>query len=139
MIVVVDSSVLVGACRGSPACAAVAAACIRGEHSPLMGAALLAELESVFARDEPWRSARLGPRERGEVLDAFLASCAWTRIYFAWRPNLRDEGDNHLIELAVAGGADRIITRNSRDFAGMELKFPRILVVTPESFLKEIR
>lgn len=31
-----------------------------------------------------------------------LPPSAWTRIYFGWRPNLRDEADNHLVELAVA-------------------------------------
>jgi len=39
------------------------------------------------------------------------------RIYFLWRPNLRDEADNHLVELAVAGGAQAVVTRNKRDFA----------------------
>jgi hypothetical protein len=29
-----------------------------------------------------------------------------------WRPNLRDEGDNHLVELAIAGGAEAIVTYN---------------------------
>ena len=52
-------------------------------------------------------------------------------------PNLRDEGDNHVAELAIAGGAERIITRNLRDFAPMELRFPNLVVRTPEDFLKE--
>lgn len=59
------------------------------------------------------------------MLNIFLASCTWTRIYFGWRPNLRDEADNHLVELAVAGGAGYIVTRNVRDLVSMELKFPR--------------
>jgi predicted nucleic acid-binding protein len=51
--------------------------------------------------------------------------------------NLRDEDDNHLVELAVAGGADCIITRNVRDLVSMELKFPALAVRTPEVFLRE--
>lgn len=65
------------------------------------------------------------------------AACSWTRIFFGWRPNLRDEGDHHLVELAVAGGAGCIVTRNVRDLIAMELKFPALAVGTPEQFMKE--
>jgi hypothetical protein len=34
---------------------------------------------------------------------------------FLWRPNLPDEADNHVIELAVAGGASAVVTNNVRD------------------------
>ena len=53
--------------------------------------------------DEP------GP-EREAVLDAFLKVCQWTRIYFSWRPNLRDESDNHLVELAVAAADKALVS-----------------------------
>lgn len=36
-------------------------------------------------------------------------------MFYAWRPNLPDEADKHLIELAVAAQADAIVTRNLRD------------------------
>ena len=49
-----------------------------------------------------------------------------------------NEADNHLVELAVAGGARYIVTRNLRDVARMELNFPELRVVSPEDFLKEI-
>jgi len=59
-------------------------------------------------------------------------------IYFGWRPNLPDEGDNHLVELAVAGAASHIVTRNLRDLRQAELKFPMIKVLGPDLFLKEL-
>jgi predicted nucleic acid-binding protein len=46
-----------------------------------------------------------------------------------------DEGDNHLIELAVAGHADCIVSRNIKDLVTGELSFPRIAILTPEQFL----
>ena len=58
-------------------------------------------------------------------------------MYFAWRPNLRDESDNHLVELAVAGGARAIVTKNVRDFGRMELRFPDLRVLTPAGLIKE--
>lgn len=103
-----------------------------------MGAALFAEYEDVLGRAELFEGCRLSAGERDELLNIFLATCAWTRIYYAWRPNLPDEADNHLVELAVAGGAGFIVTRNLRDVSRMELRFPGLRVVGPEEFLKEI-
>ena len=109
------------------------------ERLPLLGAALFAEYEEVLGRAELFKSSRLTEAERDELLDIFLAACTWTRIYFAWRPNLPDEADNHLVELAVAGGARFVVTRNLRDVARMELRFPELRVLDPEDFLKEIK
>ncbi len=100
-----------------------------------MGAALLGEYEDVLGRSALFAKSRLSPAERSELLDIFLATCRWTRIYYGWRPNLRDEGDNHLVELAVAGGATHIVTHNLRDLTGMELRFPGLAVATPTQLL----
>jgi putative PIN family toxin of toxin-antitoxin system len=136
--VVVDTNIFVGACLGQGKARDVVAACLRQQCQPLMGAALLAEYEDVLGRSELFQKSRLNAAEREELLDIFLASCEWTRIYFGWRPNLPDEGDNHLVELAVAGGARYIVTRNLRDVARMELKFPDLRVLSPEDFLEEL-
>ena len=139
MLILVDTNIFVSACLGNGASNEVVAACLRGEHTPLMGTALLAEYEDVLGRAELFRKSRLSPAERAELLDIFLATCRWTRIYFGWRPNAPDEGDNHLVELAVAGGAERIVTLNLRDLSRLELKFPEIVAVTPGQFLKEMK
>lgn len=84
-----------------------------------------------------WSSGcHLPKHERNELLDIFLNCCRWTSIYYGWRPNLRDEGDNHLLELAVAGQAHCIVTRNIKDLRGGELLFPEILLLTSEEFLR---
>jgi predicted nucleic acid-binding protein len=77
--------------------------------------------------------------EREELLEIFLATCRWTRIYFGWRPNLKDEADNHLIELAIAGGASKVITANVRDFVRAELLFPTLQVLTAAQLLRETK
>jgi predicted nucleic acid-binding protein len=76
-------------------------------------------------------------QSREELFDIFSAHCEWIRVYYQWRPNLKDEADNHLIELAVAGNAKCIVTRNMKDFATGQLAFPHIKILTPEAFLKE--
>ena len=108
-----------------------------GRYRPLIGAALFAEYESVLEREALFEGCVLSPRQRGRLLDDFLSVCRWTRVYFAWRPNLRDESDNHLVELAVAGGARAIVTKNVRDFGRMELRFPDLRVLTPADLIKE--
>ena len=52
-------------------------------------------------------------------------------------PESADEGDNHLLELAVAGAADRIVTYNYRHLSRAELKCPGVRIVSPASLLKE--
>jgi len=103
-----------------------------------MGVALLAEYEDVLARDALLAASRLSRGEREELLDIFIARCEWTRVYFAWRTNLADEADNHLIELAVIGAASFVVSRNLRDLARAELKFPGLRCLDPVAFLKEL-
>jgi predicted nucleic acid-binding protein len=103
-----------------------------------MGAALYAEYESLLSREPLFRRCILDGSQREAVLDAFLSVCRWTVIYFSWRPNLRDEADNHLVELAVAGGASAVVTKNARDFRSAELHFPGLRMLQPEELLKEL-
>ncbi len=138
MRVVLDTNVFVGACIGTGACNAVVRASLTQRFTPLMGAALFVEYEAVLARDALFAGSCLGSAERSELLDIFLAGCEWTRVYFLWRPNLPDESDNHLFELAVAGGADFIVSRNMRDLKTPGLRFPGLQVMSPEDFLKEL-
>ena len=117
---------------------AVVRACLEHRLVPLMGVALLTEFEATLSRDELFARSRLDAAERSMLLDTFLALCEWTRVYFLWRPNLKDESDNHLIELAVAGDADVVVTRNLRDLRGAELRFEPLRILSPEDFLKEL-
>ena len=138
MRIVIDTNVFVGACMGVGASNAVVRACLEHRLVPLMGVALLTEFEATLSRDELFARSRLDAAERRMLLDTFLALCEWTRVYFLWRPNLKDECDNHLIELAVAGDADVVVTRNLRDLRGAELHFEPLRILSPEDFLKEL-
>lgn len=139
MRVVLDTNIFIGACMGMGAANRTLAACLKGIATPLMGTALFNEYEAVLGRSELFERSRLNIEEREKLLDIFLARCEWVKIYYAWRPNLRDEGDNHLVELAIAGSADRIVTRNLRDFHQMELRFPSLKVCAPEVFLEDLQ
>jgi predicted nucleic acid-binding protein len=60
-------------------------------------------------------------------------SCSEKKL---WRPNLKDEADNHLIELAVAGNAQIIVTKNVKDFQNAELVFPNLSILRPEEIIR---
>ena len=112
-------------------------ACFEGKAQPVIGESLFLEYEDVLARPRLMARSPLNRAGRRKLLEAFLSVCAWVDVYFAWRPNLPDEGDNHLIELAVAGGAGFIVTNNIADLRGGELRFPQIQVMRPWEFMKE--
>lgn len=137
-VIVVDTSIFVAALLG-PAGASreVLRRCLRGSYQPLMGAALMNEYDAVLSRAALFKKCALTAEQREELLDAFLNVCRWTRIYYTWRPNLPDEADNHVVELAIAGGAEAIVTKNVRDFKGAELRFTGLRVVRPEDLIAE--
>jgi predicted nucleic acid-binding protein len=66
-----------------------------------------------------------------------MAVCRMTDIYYLWRPNLPDEADNHVLELAVAARAAAIVTHNRADFVRSELRFPELRILAPAELLKE--
>lgn len=134
--VVVDTNVLAGAflSKGGGSNREVIRRCLKREAQPVLGVKLFNEYEAVLGRADLMRKCPLTPKDRLALLEAFLSTCEWVRVYYLWRPNLPDEADNHLIELAVAGAADAIITNNTRDMAGGDLHFPETRIVTPKQF-----
>lgn len=137
MKIVLDTNILVKACKGSYHANRLLAACLQGKFTPLVSVTLLAEYEDVLARESLFCDDKLSLAERSELLDAILSISQWVRIFYLWRPNLKDEGDNHLIELAVAGGAKYIVSHNAKDFRSSELDFD-IDVITPIQLLEEL-
>jgi putative PIN family toxin of toxin-antitoxin system len=137
--VVIDTSVFAGALVGGTGYnRRVIRACLSGRLKPLMGQALFLEYEDVLSRSAIFRTSPLSRQERQELFAAFLSVCEWVQIYFSWRPNLPDEADNHIVELAVAGGAAMIVTNNLRDFQGADLRFPDLRMVAPRELVKEL-
>ena len=102
-----------------------------------MSLPLFSEYRDVMGREALFESCVLPPEKRRALFAAFIAVCQKTQIYFLWRPNLLDEGDKHVIELAVAAEAQAIVTHNLADFARSELRFPALRVLTPAQLLKE--
>ena len=134
--IVVDTNVMISALLNpDSAPREVLRRCFEQSVTPLMGNALLAEYEAVVRRDALFERSLLSLDERIEFLDDFFSVCDWVSVYYLWRPNLIDEADNHLLELAVAGGAQDIVTGNVKDFERTSLRFPSIDILTPRDFV----
>ncbi|MBL6617364.1 MAG: putative toxin-antitoxin system toxin component, PIN family [Reyranella sp.] len=78
---------------------------------------LLFEYEAVMTRPEHLRAARLSLADVSALLDAVAATAEPVRLAYLWRPALRDVDDDMVLETAVNGAADGIVTFNRRDFA----------------------
>lgn len=139
MKIVIDTNVFISALltkRGNYARKIIELALL-GQIQPVMGEALFNEYFDVMNRQDILLRCPLDADERIEFLAAFLSCCEWRKIYYVWRPNLRDEGDNHVIELAIAGGANYIITNNIKDLTSGELQFDQLRILTPQDFIEE--
>jgi len=111
-------------------------ACLERRIRQLIGQTLFLEYEDVLSRPGIFRRSPLTTRERSELFAACLSVSEWVDIYFSWRPNLKDENDNHVVELAVAGTASMIVTNNVRDFRAPELRFSQFRIVTPRQLIE---
>ena len=135
--IVIDTSVFISALIGprGPSRELIRR-CLRGDYQPLMGNALFCEYESVLKSRRILEQCPLSSDEIEALQQAFMSISKWTSIYYNWRPNLRDEADNHLIELAIAGNASTIATNNVKDFRDTNLLFPELTIERPEAILR---
>lgn len=94
------------------------------------------ESQDVLTRDTSLKDFELQLND----VEKFLRFIAYIgkpfEIYFLLRPNLKDEKDNKIVELAVTSQSDYLITSNVKDFKNAELKFDQLKIITPSEFVK---
>ena len=99
---------------------------------------LLTEYEDVLTRDKNLKQYNgLSKVDIEKFLDDVCFISHHQKIYFLWRPFLRDRNDDMVLEVAANANARAIITFNPKDFNGVEEKF-NILILTPKQFLEKI-
>jgi putative PIN family toxin of toxin-antitoxin system len=127
MKLVLDTDVLVAAVRSRQgASAAWLRAGLRREAEMLVSVPLMVQYESVILRPEHRAASGLSVGELGELLDAIAAVATPVTISYLWRPMLRDPEDELVLETAVNGNADLLLTFNERDYAGAHTFAPII-------------
>ena len=99
---------------------------------------LAIEYEAVCSRAEHLSAAGFGAAEVGVFLDALLGMIEPAEVWFLWRPQLRDPGDELVLEAAVNSGAEAIVGFNRRDFEPAVKRFG-IMFLTPGEALRRLR
>ena len=99
--------------------------------------ALFLEYESVLKRTVQMTVHGMPLSETDQLLQEFAALLEPIDVHFQWRPQLSDPGDELVLEAAINGHADALITYNVRDFAAAS-RFG-LLVLRPAEFLKGLR
>lgn len=59
-----------------------------------------------------------------------------TKIFYLWRPFLKDPFDDHILEVTIHSDADTIVTFNKKDF--YEAENLGIKILTPKEFLEKL-
>lgn len=124
MRLVLDTNVIVAAMRSpTGASAALLRAARRGDPVLLANVALALEYEATCLLAEHRLAAGLDLAACTIFIDAVLAMVEPVESYFLWRPQLRDPADELVLEAAVNGRADAIVTFNRKDFGAAPAKF----------------
>ena len=138
MRLVLDTSVLVAAFRsGSGASRRILEAALGGRFVLLLSVPLMLEYESVLTRAEHLETSGLSVTEVNSVLDALAAVGEPVRLPFHWRPILRAANDDMVLEAAVNGRADGLVTFNDRDFLPVRAEF-NIRIFSPRDLIRKL-
>jgi putative PIN family toxin of toxin-antitoxin system len=135
--VVLDTSVVVAALRSRiGASNEVLRLVARRRITALATPALFLEYEDVLMRPEQSAVHGLNVREIERVLAALASAVEPVTVHIAWRPQLRDPSDEMVLEAAINGQADALVTFNVKDF--IPAKRFGLSVVRPADLLDKV-
>jgi putative PIN family toxin of toxin-antitoxin system len=136
---VLNTNVVVAAMR-SPrgASAAILRAARRRRATLLVSVPLALEYEAVCRRAEHRLAAGLTDREVETFVDAVIAMADPVEIHFLWRPQLRDPADEMVLEVAINGRADALVTFDRRHYGPAPAQFG-IDTMLPRDAMARIR
>jgi putative PIN family toxin of toxin-antitoxin system len=138
MRVVLDTCVLVAGLRSQlGASNRVLLAVAEGRCTPLVTTAVFLEYEAVLLRAEQRLATGMTPEDVEGFLAAFASAADPVELNFLWRPQLRDPADELMLEAAVNGRAEALVTHNVGDFEPATERFG-VRTLTPGAFLREL-
>ena len=108
-----------------------------GRLRMLATSALFLEYEDVLKRPEQRQISGLTLGDVDELLAALAALIEPVEVHLLWRPQLRDPDDEMVLEAAINGRADALVTHNTRDFSAATACFG-IRLAKPAEILKEL-
>lgn len=134
---VFDTATMVAAIRSEAgASRRLLTSVIKGRRLTLLvSVPLVLEYEAVMTRSEHLAASGLTVADIEEPIDGLVNVAEHVRLSFRWRPMVRDADDDMVLEAAVNGRADGIVTFNKRDF-GMAAQQFGIAVMSPGEAIK---
>lgn len=117
----------------SGASAGLLEAALAARVTLLANVALMLEYEAVCLRADHLAAAGLSEHEGMVFLDGVAALVEPVLSHFVWRPQLRDPEDEMVLEAAVNGAADALVTFNRRDFGAVPAMFGVRLLLPREA------
>jgi putative PIN family toxin of toxin-antitoxin system len=136
---VLDTNVLVAALRSDRgASRKLLLAALDREIQVIASVPLIIEYEAVLTRPHNLAAIGLSIEEMNVVLDAVAAVAEPVLLHFHWRPQLKDPADEMVLETAVNGRADRLVTFDLRHLRPAARAFG-VPAVTPPEAWKEIQ
>jgi putative PIN family toxin of toxin-antitoxin system len=136
---VLDTSIVVAALRSAAGAANAVLREVAFERiRPLVTTALFLEYEAVLKRPEHRIVHGLDVAGVDRFLAALASASEPVEISFQWRPQMSDANDEMVLEAAVNGQADMIVTHNVKDFVVAAKRFG-LPVRRPGELLQEMR
>jgi putative PIN family toxin of toxin-antitoxin system len=139
MKLVFDTDILVAALRSRMGASnALLRALRQGQVEAVASLPMLLEYEAVLMRPEQRQRTGMSVQDVNVFLDGLAALLTPVTPYFLWRPMLRDPDDEMVLDAAVSGRAEVIVTFNVRDFLPEARRFD-LDVLTPADVLRRLR
>ena len=136
---VLDTDVVVAALRSpSGASAAILRRLDDGFGTLLLSVPLALEYEAICQLPEHRLATGLSSEQAEAFVNGIIAIAEPVQAHYRWRPLLRDPGDEMVLETAVNGQADALITFNRRDYGTAPSAFG-IDVLLPREALQRMR
>lgn len=137
MQLVLDTNVMVAAFRSRRGASNVLLhLAIAGRFKPLCSTALFLEYEAVLSREETRAVTGHSLADVQTVMAGFALLAEPVELSFRMRPMLKDSDDEMVLEAALNGRADAIVTHNVRDFApALQLGFE---IVRPGEMVRRL-
>jgi len=136
---VLDTAVIVAASRSDAGASRQLVLAALGKRFELiLSVPLVLEYEAVLKRPAQLTALHGTVQEIDKLLDALISVAKPVYRSFFWRPLLRDADDDMVLETALSGHADLLVTFNQRDFEPGSSALG-IDVVSPREALKRIK
>jgi predicted nucleic acid-binding protein len=110
----------------------------REELVPLMDLKLGLEYQDAALRSEHVRASALSKREILELIEAVEAFIEPAEVVVKTRPLSSDPSDDMILDVAINGRAEALVTRNRKHFARAVKRF-WIPVLSPAELLEKVR